>query len=100
MCTFYFLFLETMFSLEAKIRTEAARETREAGLVPAVVYGKDVPSTMIAVGTSDFIKLYRTLPADATITLTVDGKKHTTRIQELQRHPVTGAALHIDFVIA
>lgn len=89
-----------MFSLEAKIRTEAARETRDAGLIPAVVYGKDVPSTMIAVGNSDFIKLYRSLTPDTTITLSFDGKKHEVRIQELQRHPVSGAALHIDFVIA
>lgn len=88
-----------MFSLEAKIRTAAARETREEGLIPAVVYGKDVPSTTIAVGTSEFIKMYRSFTADATITLAVDGKKHNVRIQELQRHPVSGAALHIDFVV-
>lgn len=88
-----------MFSLEAKIRTECTCSTREAGLIPAVVYGKDVPSTKIAVGTSEFIKLYRSLTEGATITLTVDGKKHNVRIQELQRHPVSGAALHIDFLV-
>lgn len=88
-----------MFSLEAKIRTECTCSTRESGLIPAVVYGKDVPSTKIAVGTSDFIKLYRQLNKGDTIELTVDGKKYSTRIQELQRHPVSGAALHIDFLV-
>ena len=88
-----------MFSLEAKLRSTAARETREEGLIPAVVYGKDVPSTMIAVGTSDFIKLYRQLDKDSEITLSVDGKKYTTRLQEVQRHPVSGACLHIDFIV-
>ena len=63
-----------MFSLEAKIRTENARETREADLIPGVLYGKDVPSTMIAVGVSEFIKVYRESGKDADITLTVDGK--------------------------
>lgn len=87
-----------MFSLEAKIRTESARETRENGMIPAVVYGKDVPSTMIALGTSDFIKVYREAGKSQIITLTVDGKKYNTLVQEAQRHPVKGNFLHLDFI--
>ncbi len=96
---FYYFIFETMFSLEAKIRTENARETREADLIPGVLYGKDVPSTMIAVGVSEFIKVYRESGKDADIALTVDGKKYTTRVQEAQRHPVRGNILHIDFIV-
>lgn len=87
-----------MFSLEAKIRTETARETRENGMIPAVVYGKDVPSTMISVGVSEFIKVYREAGKSQIITLTVDGKKYNTLIQETQRHPVRGNFLHLDFI--
>lgn len=87
-----------MFSLEAKIRTEGARETREAGLIPAVVYGKDVPSTMIAVGVSEFIKVYREAGKSQLISLSVDGKKYNTLVQEAQRHPVKGSFLHLDFI--
>ncbi len=46
-----------MFSLEAKIRTESAKIARVDGVIPAVVYGKDTPSTMLTVGVSDFIKV-------------------------------------------
>lgn len=87
-----------MFSLEAKIRTTTARETREEGLIPAVVYGKDVPSTTIAVGTSEFIKIYREAGKSQLITLKVDGKKYNTLVQEAQRHPVRGSLLHVDFI--
>lgn len=87
-----------MFSLEAKIRTASARDTRLDGMIPAVVYGKDVPSTMIAVGISDFIKVYRESGKSQIITLTVDGKKYNTLVQEAQRHPVSGAFLHLDFI--
>ena len=87
-----------MFSLEAKIRTTAARETREEGLIPAVVYGKDTPSTMIAVGVSEFIKVYREAGKSQLITLSVDGKKYNTLVQEAQRHPVRGNFLHLDFI--
>ncbi len=87
-----------MYSLEAKIRTETAREARENGLIPAVVYGKDTPSTMIAVGVSEFVKLYRTAGKNHVISLTVEKKKYDVLVHEAQRHPVTGAFLHLDFL--
>ena len=33
-----------------------------------------------------------------TIALTVDGKTETVRLQDVQRHPVTEEALHVDFL--
>lgn len=88
-----------MFSLEAKIRVETARETRESGLLPAVVYGKDVPSTSLSLGVSDFIRTYRQSGQNHIIALTVDGKTHHVLVHEAQRHPVSGAFLHIDFLV-
>lgn len=87
-----------MFSLEAKIRTDEAKVARANGLIPANVYGKDTPSTMIAVGVSEFIKVYRTAGKNHVITLTVDKKKYDVLVHEAQRHPVTGAFLHLDFL--
>lgn len=87
-----------MHTLEAKIRTESAREARENGAVPAVVYGKDVPSTNVKVGTSEFIRLYREVGQNHVFTLNVDKKSYSVLIQELQKHPVTGKPLHIDFL--
>ena len=87
-----------MHSLEAKIRTESAKEARLSGVVPAVFYGKDVPSTMIAVGVSEFTKVFREAGKNHIISLKLDKKEHSVLIHELQRHPVTGKALHIDFL--
>ncbi len=87
-----------MHSLEAKIRTETARDTRESGAIPAVVYGKDVPSTSVVISTSDFTRLYREVGKNHVFTLKVEKKEYPVLIQELQKHPVTGKALHIDFL--
>ncbi len=87
-----------MHSLEAKIRTETAKEARINGVIPAVVYGKDVPSTSIAVGVSEFTKTFREAGKNHVIDLMVDKKKYSVLIQELQKHPVTGKPLHIDFI--
>ena len=87
-----------MLTLEAKIRTATARDTRESGAIPAVVYGKDVPSTSVVVSASDFTRLYREVGKNHVFTLSVEKKAHPVLIQELQKHPVTGRPLHIDFL--
>ena len=87
-----------MHTLEAKIRTETARDTRESGAIPAVVYGKDVPSTSVMVSVSDFTRLYREVGRNHVFTLKVGKDTHPVLIQELQKHPVTGRPLHVDFL--
>ena len=87
-----------MFSLEAKIRTETAKDTRTHNAIPAVIYGKDTPSTMVALAYSEFIKVYREAGKNHVIELNVDKKKYNVLVQEAQRHPVTGAFLHLDFL--
>ncbi len=88
-----------MFSLEAKIRTEVAKIARVDGVIPAVVYGKDTPSTMLTVGVSEFIKVYRESGKNHVITLNVGKKEYNVLVQEAQRHPVTGAFRHLDFLV-
>ena len=88
-----------MFSLEAKIRTEVAKVARVDGVIPAVVYGKDTPSTMLTVGVSDFIKVYRESGKNHVITLNVGKKSYSVLVQEAQRHTVTGAFRHLDFLV-
>lgn len=87
-----------MHSLEAKIRKESAKEARLNGVVPAVVYGKDVPSTSIAVGVSEFTKLFREVGQNHVLELKVEKKTYSVLVHELQRHPVSGKPLHIDFL--
>jgi large subunit ribosomal protein L25 len=87
-----------MHSLEAKIRTETARDTRESGSIPGVVYGKDVPSTNVMVSVSDFTRAFREVGRNHAFTLKVGKDAHPVLIHELQKHPVTGKPLHIDFL--
>ncbi len=87
-----------MHTLEAKLRTENARDTRESGMIPAVVYGKDVPSTNVMVSISDFTRTFREVGQNHVFTLKVGKDSHPVLIHELQKHPVTGKALHVDFL--
>ena len=87
-----------MHSLEAKLRSETAREARESGLIPAVVYGKDVPSKSVSVSSSDFTRLFREVGQNHVFTLKVSKDSHNVLIHDLQFHPVTGKPLHLDFL--
>lgn len=92
-------------SLDATIRTgagtSAARTVRNEGNVPGVVYGGSGETVNIAV---ELRTLNRTLSVrglmSQTLALTVDGKTETVKLQDVQRHPVSGAPLHVDFLRA
>lgn len=86
-------------ALNSAIRDLAAKpsDIRAKKLVPAVVYGHNVAPIHITVGNSDFLRLFRKAGMSHIIELTVDGKKHNVLAHEVQKHPVTGDFLHIDF---
>ena len=90
-------------TLEAQARPGTgkgvARKLRAAGKVPAVLYGRGVPPEPVAV---DRMALMRAFKTDAgrnvLIDLLVDGETHLTLARELQRDPVRGSILHVDFL--
>lgn len=77
----------------------AARRLRAAGKVPAVLYGRELEAQALAV---DARVLGQTLATDAGINvlidLEVDGATHLTLARAVERHPVRGSILHVDFL--
>jgi large subunit ribosomal protein L25 len=89
-------------SLTAKDRAErgtgVARKLRQAGEVPAVIYGHGREPQSLTINTREVEKLLGQFSAGSTvIELTVGGKKSNTLIREIQRHPVNRSIVHIDF---
>ncbi|HBI81088.1 MAG TPA: 50S ribosomal protein L25 [Bacteroidales bacterium] len=91
--------METI-ELSAALRTEtgkkAAKQSRKAELVPAVIYG-DGENTMISLSEKELKKVIYT-PVVYLVKLNVDGKVYETIIKEIQFHPVTDKILHVDFL--
>lgn len=89
-------------SLNAKSRnsvgTGAARKLRQAGEVPAVIYGHGREPKSLTVNTREITALLGQFAASSTvIELTVDGTVAKTLIREIQRHPVKRHIVHLDF---
>ncbi|MGH7619418.1 MAG: 50S ribosomal protein L25 [Gemmatimonadaceae bacterium] len=89
-------------SLTAKTRAErgtgVARKLRQAGEIPAVIYGHGRDPQSLAINTRDVEKLLGQFSAGSTvIELNVEGAVAKTLIREIQRHPVSRSIVHIDF---
>lgn len=91
--------------LRAKPREESgkeyARKLRKNGFLPAVLYGPETKTLALEVETKSFLSLLRGgLGENVIVTLLLDDKKDSQRkvlVREVQRDPVTGDILHLDF---
>src|SRR4051794_764253 len=91
-----------MISLSAEPRVRAgkgaARATRRAGRVPAIVYGDDKAPVPISLEPRELARvLARPGFFNHIVEISVEGTKHRTLPREVQYHPVTDAPLHLDF---
>ena len=89
-------------SLAAKARntvgTGHARKLRQAGEVPAVIYGHSRDAQSLSLNSRELEKLLTQIAGTSTvIELTVDGKMARTLIREVQRHPFKKQIIHVDF---
>ena len=89
-------------SLSASVRTEtgkgAARKIRQAGNIPAVIYGHGREPQSLMLNARETDKLLKSIAISSTvIELSIDGKVCRSLIREVQRHPFKRTITHIDF---
>ena len=76
----------------------SARAARREGLVPAVIYGDKKDPFTIVVTLRDLEKLLKPGFFSHLIDIEVAGEKHRVLPRDLQQHPVSDRALHVDFL--
>lgn len=76
-----------------------ARKLRKKGYIPAVIYGGDLGNRPLAVKASSVQKYLRGIVSEAHIwQLDIEGiGVKDVIVKDIQKHPVTGEILHIDF---
>ncbi len=87
------------YGLKAEIREETgkgvARQLRRDGLLPGVVYGRNRVPQPLVINPDD---LKQKMGGNAIFDLDLNGAQETVMIKEVQRDPVSGEYLHIDFL--
>ena len=80
--------------------SSSSRRLRAEGKVPGVVYGHGTEPVAVAVAARDLrVALNGEAGTNALLSLQADGKTYLAIARELQRHPVRGTVVHVDFQI-
>jgi large subunit ribosomal protein L25 len=90
-------------TLTAQRRSAAGKgpagRVRREGLIPAVVYGLGSDNVSVSVPSRELLHILSGATGMNTlITLSIDGTNELAMARQLQRHPVKGTLLHVDFV--
>jgi large subunit ribosomal protein L25 len=78
-------------------KKRAAGRVRREGLVPGVVYGLGEENVSITVSQRELAHILSG-GANTVITLKVDGGNQLTLARQIQRHPIKGTFVHVDFI--
>ncbi len=73
------------------------RHLRAEGIVPGVIYGPTFESLPVQVEWLKLRPVLRAAGGSHLIQVTVEGETHNTLVREVQRDPIRGEVLHIDF---
>jgi large subunit ribosomal protein L25 len=88
--------------LQAENRSKSgkgvSRQLRLVGKIPAVFYGKDVPTRSLAISPKALMAAVSgQLGINQVIELEIDGQSHLSILTDYQYHPVSRDLLHADF---
>jgi len=94
-----------MIELKVKIREKFGRKTKELrkkGVIPAVLYGAEIENIPLSVEEKEFNRVFREAGESSLVKLKIEGKKlknpePEVLIHEIQRDPLSGRIIHIDF---
>lgn len=91
----------TKLTIQAKKRIIYGKklfQIRARGIIPAVLYGHKVKNVNLEVNEHDFTTLYTKVGSSTLFDLIIDSEKPVkVIIQDIQKDPVKGEFIHIDF---
>lgn len=80
------------------VRGKQNRRLRTTGVVPGVLFGKTTGSIPVQLDAKALDAIYRQAGRTSVVKVSVDGGQSTSAIiKGIQRNPLTGRALHVDF---
>lgn len=73
-----------------------AKKVRRTGLIPGILYGRDINNMMFEISELELNKEVAKNGEHAVLNVDLEGKLHRTLVKEVQRDPVHHKIVHID----
>jgi large subunit ribosomal protein L25 len=73
-----------------------AKKERRKGLIPGIIYGRNIDNVMFEIGELELNKEIAKNGDYGVLNVNLEGRKHRTLIKEIQRDPVHHKIMHID----
>lgn len=84
-------------SLRNETGSSASHRSRDLGNVPAVIYGRNVNTLPVEIERREVEAFVRNQGGKGLVQVDVGGQPYTTFVKEIQKDPVTGMIMHVDF---
>ncbi|MGM0396950.1 MAG: 50S ribosomal protein L25 [Bacillota bacterium] len=80
-----------------EIGSSNAKKMRREKMVPGIVYSKGEETKHVKVDQIDFVKIFRKVSTSSLMELEIDGDILPVIVKSVQRDPVKGDVIHVDF---
>lgn len=94
--------MEISVAVREKLGTGSAKKARKSGVIPGVIYGEGKPTEHLSINAQEFGRLILREGTGKLIKLKIQKGKNAEEnqvlIKDLQRHPVKGNIIHVDFL--
>lgn len=94
--------MEITVAVRENLGTRDAKRARKSGEIPGVIYGEGKQTEHLAINARDFGRLVSKEGTGKLIELKVQkgkaAEKSHVLIKDIQRHPVQGSIIHVDFL--
>lgn len=87
----------TVTATKREVSGKRVKTLRNAGKLPAVLYGYNVSTQQIELAERDFAKAFKAAGESTLINLVVDGQTQPVLIHDVQHHYLNDRPIHVDF---
>jgi len=89
--------METLSVQKRDTATSKPHALRKEGFVPGILYGPKLESVALTVDQKQFDKVYKEAGESSLVNVEMEGKEFPSLIHEVQRDPMSGRPVHVDF---
>lgn len=83
--------------LRQDIGKNKVNKLRNDNTLPGVIYSRGEETKVVGVNNTEFIRVFKNAGSSSIINLDLDGESIPVIVKTVQRHPVAGNVVHVDF---